>query len=118
MTTICCCPPITKYTVRLLVSAGTSSKLIPSISALKIMCSFVQDAGSVCTDFSVCEVVKIEVDHICPILTVQLPSWYLYFIAAFVFKLLEKMATHQGFGAFSLVHACRSETFCHRAAWN
>lgn len=61
---------------------------------------------------------KIEavVDIICPKLAVQLPPLYLYFVAAFVFKLLEKMATCRGFGVFSLVHAFRSGTFCHRGA--
>jgi len=55
------------------------------------------------------EAVKIEVDLICPKLAV--PLLYLYFVAAFVFKLLAKMATCQGFGVFSLIHAFRSGTF-------
>lgn len=66
--------------------------------------------------FSGSEVVEIEVDHICPMLAVQLPPLYLYFIAAFVLKLVAKMATCRGFGVFSLIYAFRSGTFCRRAA--
>lgn len=64
------CP---ENTVGLLVLTRTSTKLILSIPARKITRNCVQDAGSVCTDFSDSEIVKVEVDPICPSLAVQLP---------------------------------------------
>lgn len=62
---------------------------------------------------------KIEVYPVCHVLAVQLPPLYLYFIAPFVFKLLAEMATYlPGCGVFSVVHARRSRTSCHRAAFS
>lgn len=74
------CP---ENTIRQLVFARASSKAVLSVLALKITCNCVQDAVSVCMDFSGSE----HSDHICLELPIQLPLFHLYFIAAFVFQL-------------------------------